>query len=504
MNGDSSGDTILLAIDDHLLPLRRDLCYYLTKPTVREEPVLSPSDDDPEAPDHQVANFYGTVLFDEGRYRMWYHARRKVGEDGLACYAESADGIHWTKPDLGQVEFRGSRANNIVALGGQELYGVSVIKDELDPDPDRRYKMIYEHKPDDPRNIARFGRMHLTLRAATSPDGVRWTTVPGYPVDDHCEHGSFYRHQGLYVAHAHGHSYGEGGGNVQGRQGLTWVSPDFDNWVQGLALGFLLPVPADPSARGYWKRQDQVHLGVGAASLGNVCVGVAGIWREQGREEGPPGAPPIVETNKDTFCDFNLLVSNDGIHFREPVKGHVFLSSEESPAPPVEGHSFPTILCQGNGIVNVGEETRLYHGRWRHVAFTQRPEVRQYYRAEVALATFRRDGWGALGLIPNVPEGWVWSAPVTLPEGGCRISLNGDHPEQMQVEVSDDQFRLLPEYSGDNAGTARPDRGIESTVAWPGEDLSALGGKSVRLRVHLRKTGEAEPRLYTVCVRSRR
>ena len=32
----------------------------------------------------------------------------------MTCYAESKDGIHWKKPELGLVEFNGSKANNIV------------------------------------------------------------------------------------------------------------------------------------------------------------------------------------------------------------------------------------------------------------------------------------------------------------------------------------------------------------------------------------------------------
>ena len=38
-----------------------------------------------------------------------------------AATAESADGIRWTKPDLGLVEFRGSRHNNIVQLAPHRL-----------------------------------------------------------------------------------------------------------------------------------------------------------------------------------------------------------------------------------------------------------------------------------------------------------------------------------------------------------------------------------------------
>ena len=51
---------------------------------------------------------------------------------------------------------------------------------------------------------------------------------------------------------------------------------------------------------------------------------------------------------------------------------------------------------------------------------------------------------GALGLFPDESDGWVWSAPVTLPQGGCDISLNADLSQQMRVEVSDEQFNLIP------------------------------------------------------------
>ena len=60
---------VLLAIDDVSLPVKQNLCYYLSKPTVRKEPVLAPNRDDPSAPDHATLTCYGTVLFDEGRFR---------------------------------------------------------------------------------------------------------------------------------------------------------------------------------------------------------------------------------------------------------------------------------------------------------------------------------------------------------------------------------------------------------------------------------------------------
>ena len=59
-------------------------------------------------------------------------------------------------------------------------------------------------------------------------------------------------------------------------------------------------------------------LGVGAAGFGNVMVGLYGCWH-----------------NKADFYeisgDLGLLVSNNGLTFREPVKGHIWLAAADSP-----------------------------------------------------------------------------------------------------------------------------------------------------------------------------
>ena len=483
-----SDSLLLLAIDDHSLPFKRHLCYYLSRPEVRKEPVLVPSLDDPSAPDHMAANFYGTVLYDEGRFRMWYYAkneeRPKPHESSVICYAESDDGIHWTKPKLGQKEFKGGRDNNALDFPGRQTYGASVIKDGDDPDPDRLYKMVYNPVQEAGPVADRFGQAISTMGTATSPDGINWNVNPEWPVDVFVEQSSFYKHDGLYYVHGQGIFRGGGeGGSEHGRQGYVWVSPDFNEWVPGWGEAFTLPEPLDPSQRGYNFKYDQVHLGVGAASFGNVQVGLLGLWHQMG-----PG--PMHEG---TSCDFGLLVSNDGMHFREPVKGHVYISRHESPVTQPKGKAYHTILCQSNGILNVGDETRIYHGRWRNAGIS--PD----YYAEIALATLPRDRWGALGLYPAQAEGWVWTAPVALPDG-AGLSLNADHAAQMRVEVSDERFNLLPEYSGAQSGTPSVNDPLNGAVTWPDADLSALRGSPVRFRVHLRRDGGREPRLYALYV----
>ncbi len=159
---------------------------------------------------------------------------------------------------------------------------------------------------------------------------------------------------------------------------------------------------------------------------------------------------------------------------------------------PVDGKAYPTILCQANGILNVGDETRIYHGRWRNARYGD-----DYY-AEVALATLPRDRWGAVGLFPNADSGSVWSAPIVLPEGGCSITLNADGADGMHLEFTDERFQLIEGFSGAASGRSEASGGLDCAVSWPGGSLAQLSGRPVRLRLHMQRNNGNEPRLYAI------
>ena len=78
---------------------------------------------------------YNTVMREDGKFRMWYDlitTDRQGTSRRLVCYAESADGIHWEKPEVGLIEFDGSAANNMVAPPepGASQQGASVMRDD--------------------------------------------------------------------------------------------------------------------------------------------------------------------------------------------------------------------------------------------------------------------------------------------------------------------------------------------------------------------------------------
>jgi len=115
-------ERVFFAFDDHSIPWQHNLKVTLIPATKHpENPVLRRG---PEgAPDSVHAAIYGTVIKVGAKFRMWYLANfeKKIvkgqvpGRWRPMCYAESADGVHWTKPELGLVDFNGSTKNNIWA-----------------------------------------------------------------------------------------------------------------------------------------------------------------------------------------------------------------------------------------------------------------------------------------------------------------------------------------------------------------------------------------------------
>jgi hypothetical protein len=97
------------------------------------------------------ASGYPTVIQDGELYRMYYRGHRYIidppplrqAQPEVVCYAESRDGIHWTKPNLGLRDWPGSPANNIIWRDGYETHNFAPFKDS-NPNcrPDERFKAV--------------------------------------------------------------------------------------------------------------------------------------------------------------------------------------------------------------------------------------------------------------------------------------------------------------------------------------------------------------------------
>lgn len=140
-----------LFVDDYLIDSMKNVDLQLHRP---QEEEVALRFDEPWEGKHSG---HVTVFKDGELYRMYYRGARGTGSS-VTAYAESRDGIHWEKPNLGLFEYEGSKENNIVWTGR----GTNNFAPFLDTNPDapvaERYKALGGTPP----------------YAFASQDGIHW------------------------------------------------------------------------------------------------------------------------------------------------------------------------------------------------------------------------------------------------------------------------------------------------------------------------------------------
>ena len=120
---------------------------------------------------------YINVMYDhdDKLFKLWYGVGRKLSDargeqTGGLAYAVSQDGIKWEKPILNLVEDNGSKANNLVFPMFRWGAGTGVMKDPIETDPAKRYKMLFMFQCE---HMA-FAGITQPVCVAYSPDGIHW------------------------------------------------------------------------------------------------------------------------------------------------------------------------------------------------------------------------------------------------------------------------------------------------------------------------------------------
>ena len=155
-----------LLIDDHLVD---DIWMIRRSPELPVKSLDNPIFETP-APFEDASYGGNTVIYDEQAehpFRMWYSVA--MTGDSPPCHsvahAVSQDGLHWETPNLGLIEYNGSKDNNLCMEIDQG--SGAVLLDPEDPDPDRRYKIMHKR----PWREGMEGRVTISF----SPDGIHWT-----------------------------------------------------------------------------------------------------------------------------------------------------------------------------------------------------------------------------------------------------------------------------------------------------------------------------------------
>jgi hypothetical protein len=414
---------------------------------------------------------YGSVLRDGQRWRMWYHVAEGV------AYAESGDGLRWTKPRLGVIRIDGQDTNLLLrrkARAGEpgfmpnyyEIFGV--LRDDRDRDPSRRYKMGFlsiGRNYRGPREDPFHHNERRGLGVAGSSDGIHWRLLDNWTTESICDgatHWCWDPTREKYVlygrtkytapevarvvaadAWAKGHFWG--------RSVVRAESPDFLHW--DITEPAKAPVVMTVDAK---DRPGTEIYSMLVVPYESVYLGLVQLFHNR------------ADTS---YLEIELAVSRDGKRFTRVGRGEPFL--------PVgtlgEWDRFNNSLATNPPIV-VGDRLQFYYGgrNSRHEPYVGADRGER--TGGVGLASVARDRFVSLGA--SFDGGQIVTKPLRL--HGTRLHLNAKSDfGQIQVEVLDPRGAVLV-----RSKPVRAD-GLDLPVEWQG-DGPAKWTEPVVLRITLR------------------
>ena len=414
-------------------------------------------------------NLYPNVMFDrqEGLYKCWYspfivdksangmsleerqkkryRPPRNIREMGV-CYATSRDGIVWDKPELGIVEFEGSKKNNIVC---RRPHGAGVIKDLRDKDAAKRYKML--------TSIGQKG-----MAVSFSPDGIQWgplspcPNINPYRVDGTHYNALWVEELGRYVGFTrlrgkHG-KYGrtknaeqpEAGSKTLKKRHGAWpprqvgrtTSKDFVSWTQATpimqGLGGNLQIYSMPVFR-----------------YGSVYLGL-----------------PVIHNQRTDRTWTELAWSANTVEWNRVCPGSPLIPNGE----PVGSYDWGCAYSSAYPIF-LESEIRLYYGASNFLHFGWRDGF-------LCLARLRPDGFAGYEQVSGKRPAVITTAPVICT--GSKLHLSADVQSIGSVNV-----RLLDKSNEQLFAESEPIKQTvtDAVVEWrSGFPMRSINGEEVRMQ----------------------
>jgi len=421
---------------------------------------------------------YVTVFQDEGRYRMYYRgaavdleAETSEGERlhrvhaSLIAQAESDDGVNWIRPELGLIEFEGSRANNVVFTGaGPEQPGIEGFSPFRDPNPGCAPEAAYK------ATVAAGGWPCPGLMALQSPDGLRWSVMQETPV---ITEGKFDSQNLAFWDSVRGEYRVYVRDFQEGRRCIrTATSRDFLNWTEPKWLEY----PGAPPEQLYTNQvipyYRAPHLFLGFPT------------RYVDREWSPTmDALPDLEHRKlragvnrrfgTALTDGLFMTSRDGRTFRR--WGEAFLR----PGLRLTGNWTYGDCYQSWGLVETDSDVE---GAPRELSFYA---SETYWQGATRFRryTLRIDGF--VSLHAPLSGGEFLSHPLTFTGDRLVLNCSTSAAGHLRVELQDGQGKPFAGYGLEDCDEVVGDF-LGRTVTWKGESsLGDLAEAPVRLRIVL-------------------
>lgn len=450
-----------LFVDNHRVASLVDV-QRVVHPAVKSPPLLTPT----EPWEGHSAYIYGTVLKDQpagSGYRMWYTA---FSGEYYLCYATSRDGITWTKPKLGLIDYKGSKENNICHVGGGTL-----VYDPHTNNESRRYKLLVFHS--DPQR-------KMGYWAYFSPDGLTWTQHGTAPVLTYGDVANvcYDPARRRFIATSKQRMLVSNTSVTPGkmdRAAFVSVSDDFTHWSAPGAPGsaWVLAVEGDHA--------DDFRT-MAAGGIEAQIYGMP-IYPYEGLYLGLPWVFDITSYTTGTYAvtgdgpiQPQIAASRDLRHWSRPARAPVLPLGRA-------GAWDDGTLYTSSTLHVTDREVELYFGAMSmpHGASTKT----QTQSARIAKATWRRDGFVSLHNAGDDP-GFVTTRPLACP-GARTLHVNArlTGAGSLKVEVLDADDQPLPGYTSADALPISGDS-LAAIVQWRGgRDIARLAGQPIVLRFHL-------------------
>ena len=398
----------------------------------------------------------------DGKFKMWYLAGGDSspaagGRLVYTCYAESKDGVHWEKPELDikpgtNIVLKTPRDSNTVWL------------DHWEKDPKRRYKMF-------PTVLGSlFGSSHpWVLSVRYSPDGIHWTEAPAASPRTGDRTTVFYNpFRSMWVfslrissaspsgepglARARSRAYRE---HSDPEAGLKWQDNEKFLWVGADRL--------DSRHPNFPHIHPQLY-NLDAFPYESLMLGLFSV------HQGPPNKEvDRLEIQKRN--EVMLGFSRDGFHWHRPDR-RPFIGVNQT----AESWNWGNVQSAGGGCLVVGDKLFFY--------FSGRALDDKVWdeHGSTGLALLRRDGFASMDAGPR--SGTLTTRPVRFKGRHLFVNVDSDEGE-LQVEVLDENDRVVLPFRRDNSLPIRTDKTL-APVNWKGaKDLSPLVEQSVKFRFHL-------------------
>ena len=417
---------------------------------------------------------YHTVIRDGDRYLMYYRGWQVPSDPAVYCLAESDDGIHFERPNLGMHDWKGNKENNIFFAEEPFTHTFAPFLDDRPGVPrEQRFKAFARNF------VGEQNAKNATLNGFASADGVEWEEMFADPIItdgafDSQNVGFWSEAEGKYVAYyrifigkeafASGVT-GPTTGATRLRSIMRATSEDFRTWEPGVLMDYRSGDQSAPVEEFYinqtrpYFRAPHIYVALPARFM----AGRSAITKEEGDAIG------VHQTQLNACSDACFMTTRPGNDWYDRTFMEAFVR-------PRVGQSHWSARCNYpvDGVVQTGpEEMSLYVDE--HYAQPGN-QVRRY--------SLRLDGFASVHAAQRGGE--LITRPLVFTGRELEINYATSAAGSLRVEIRDAENRPIPGYSLRDAVDVFGNR-IAGRAAWKnGSDVGRLAGQPVRLRFVMR------------------